>query len=228
MEVLMLRLDVFDHIHQYLLDFWKEIVYTFSDDDAIVFTTSFASYDDIARKISPELYLLCESYVNMQGTLSDLGDAQREILRELKYIPGKSISKADAKAQILSFLSCSSVSEGFALRRNEYYEIEESKKLILHDIEKLESVIKKEMKKFWNRIDTLIIYSYKQLLYNITGSIKFAEAFMNEMLRHVPVKKIGIAKRNCDYELLIEICYQLDGCIGDWVVDIEQLVGAPQ
>ena len=224
----MLRLDVFDHIHQYLLDFWKEIVYTFSDDDAIVFTTSFASYDDIARKISPELYLLCESYVNMQGTLSDLGDAQREILRELKYIPGKSISKADAKAQILSFLSCSSVSEGFALRRNEYSEIEYSKKLLYRDMENFSKLILKERQKLWNRIDTVLTDSYKQLLFDITGSNDFAEAFMKELLRYGIMKDLSNAKRNNDYENISDIVGVIDECIGDWVVDIEQLLGAPQ
>ena len=221
MEVLMLRLDVFNHTHQYLLDFWKEIMYTFGDDDAIVFTTSFASYDDIARKISPELYLLCESYVNMQGTLYDIEDAQRKVQRNL------------GMPKILDILkACIGVARGTndmspEKKRllEEYSEIGDSKKLLDRDMENLSKVILKERQKIWKNIDTLIIYSYKQLLYDITGSKEFAEAFMKELLIYGIMKDITSAKHNHDYESISDIIGVIDECIGDWVVDIEQLVG---
>lgn len=195
----MLRPDVFDETHKYILDFWKEIMYTFGDDDALVFTASFASYYDIAPKISSELYDLCKSYANLSTTLYDLEFAQREIKTKL----GTPKLLDMMKARIELARGTSDMSPENKRLLEEYYEIEDSISLLNHDMENIAKVILRERQKLWNRIDTVIISTYKQLLYDITGSDKFAEAFMKEMMMHVPVKHIGYSKRNRDYELLI-------------------------
>ena len=221
MDVLMLRLDVYDETHKYILDFWKEITYTFGDDDAIVFTASFASYDDIACNISPELYMLCESYTNMQGTIFDLEGAQKDISSKLGT--PKLINRIKLHFDVVRDDKYTDPEKKKLIE--EYYEIEDSKKLLTRDMEKLSKVILKERQKLWNHIDILIVDSYKKLLYDITGSDEFAESFMKEMLIYGIMKDLSNAKRNRDYESISDIISVLYDCIEDWIVDVEKLVG---
>ena len=225
MNILVLRIDVFEELHEELYSLWKDIIHSYMNNNVKEFTESFLLGHDISYKMLPEMYVILESYPYLRNELNALKGEQGEILMELKYIPGKSISKADAKAQILSFLSCISVSEGFALRRNEYYELEESKKILLHDIEKLESIIKKEMKKFWDRIDTLIIESYKQMLYDVTGSDDLVQSSMNESRTSGITKHLAIAKRRHDYDDVLYITGSLSESINNWIRELEQIVG---
>lgn len=225
MEILMLRLDVYEKQHDKLLRFWKEIIHAFDTSDVNFFTLSFVNWSEsLAPQIFPKMYILSESYFNLQSTLNDLGAAEREIKEKLKM--PKLLDILKARIELARGTSDLKPEKNRLLE--EYSEIQDSKKLLDRDMENLAKVILKERQKLWNHIDTLIIHSYKQLLYDISGSHEFAEAFMKEMIRHPPVKAIEYGRRNHDYELLIEICYQLDGCIGDWISDIEHLVGASQ
>lgn len=217
----MLRLDLFEKQHADLRDFWRHIIDFLISNNVGMFISAFTN-EEMGQRISPELFALSESQFNLLGTQVDLEEAQHAILYDLGYV-----SDIGYKERIQQFLSYASSKE-FAISRNEYYEIEESKKLVLHDIKELEVQARKEMKKFWNHIDTLIIDSYKQMLFDITGSDVFVQAFMKELLKYGMMKDLANAKRNRDYETITEITGVIGECIGDWVRDIEQLVGATE
>ena len=217
----MLRLDIFEDIHKFLYDFWKEITYTFGDEYPIVFISSFTSYEESARKMSPELYGLCESYANLQVANFDLSGAQRDIKDKLK---GQMVDTNGAHDLIILH----PLTKEEEKIKDEFYEINESIINLDRDMENLSKVILKERQKLWNRIDTLIIYSYKQMLYDVTGSDDLVQAFMNETRTLGIMKDLAIAKRKHDYETILDMIGALDSNTGEWISDIEQLVGATE
>ena len=160
----------------------------------------------------------------VEEPITDIELAQHDIAEKLK-LP-KVLVSARARLSHIKDVDKMSAEEKELLE--EYYDLENSKKIALREIEKLEYVIKKEMRKFWNRIDAHIINSYKQMLYDITGSHEFAEAFMNNMIRYEPTKDIGIYKRNRNYEMLLGTAGVIDECIESWILDVEILVGVEE
>ena len=81
------------------------------------------------------------------------------------------------------------------------------------------------MKKFWDRIDTLIIESYKQMLYDVTGSDDLVQSFMNESRTSGITKHLAIAKRRHDYDDVLYITGSLSESINNWIRELEQIVG---
>lgn len=221
MDVLMIRLDVYEELHDELRYFWNHIIDFISRDNVELFIMAFSN-EEMGQRISPELFAFSESHYNIIGTQLDLEGAQQTILQDLGYV-----DDGGNKEKIQSFLSYASTKE-FVVSREEYYEIEESKKIIIHDWKEQQAQGKKEMKKFWNHIDTLIINSYEQLLYDITGSDDFVRVFMNELKIVGIMENLRVAKRKQDYEFIINTVDIIDEHIGNWILDIEQLVGVEQ
>ena len=205
MDILMLRFDIFEKLHADLYDFWKNIIN--SIDDVNDFSWTFINEDIMSQRISPELYGLAESHFHLTGTHEDIKEELSVIYDKLKgYMVYPDRSKEE---EIL---------------KDELHEIEESKKLILHDIKKLEYVIKKEMKKFWNHIDTLIINSYKQTLYDVTGSDDLVKSFMSELRVLRIMESLFWARRHNDYESISNMITMLDNSICNRISELEQLV----
>lgn len=222
MEVLMLRFDIFEKLHRDLYDFWDVMITPIIDNNALVFTSLFINYESTSHRVLPEMTALSESHFNQLGAIGVLEDAQVDILRVLGIT--ESFYDFSAIKEQIKLLT----SENSKILAREYFELEESKQLLQREIEKLNIVIRREMKKLWNRIDTLIIYSYKQMLFDVTGSDDLVQAFMNELRTVGIMKDLAIAKRKHDYKTIMDMIGALDSNTGEWISDIEQLVGAPQ
>lgn len=221
MDILMLRFDIFEELHKDLYDFWSDILRALMNSDISLFAATITYEDKISQRITPEVYALCESRFNHLGTQMDLEEAQQEIKGKLK-IPKVLILM---KARISREARDTDVIDAEDRKLlQEYYEIEESKKHILHDIEKLESIIQKEMKIFWNHIDTLIIYSYKQMLFDVTGSDDIVNAFMNESRTVGLSKNLSIAKRKHDYEAVLNMINWLNESTEGFLYIIERMI----
>ena len=225
MEVLMLRLDVFEKFHENLLCYWQTIIQSFSNtpDEVSLFAFTNVNEEYISQVVLTSYQLeLCESYASRDIETTEMYGAQCRILASLN-ISGQPKNKEKITSQFIGIYGLHQVE-----KQKEYYELEESRELTIIDRNNISIMIEKEMKKFWNHIDTLIIDSYKRILYDITGSDNFVQSFMKELLRYGMKKDLSIAKRDRDYDGIINVTNALDSCIGDWVCDIEQLVGAPQ
>ena len=223
-NILMLRFDVFEKLHGELYDFWKGILTCYKNENARGFAFTFVENEHIGQKMSPYIYTLGVDSMYAEEPITDIELAQHDIAEKLK-LPKVLVSM---RARLSRIKDEDKMSAEVKELLQEYYDLENSKKIALREIEKLEYVIKKEMRKFWNRIDAHIINSYKQMLYDITGSHEFAEAFMNNMIRYEPTKDIGIYKRNRNYEMLLGTAGVIDECIESWILDVEILVGVEE
>ena len=225
MKVLMLRLDVFEEQHEDLQEYWQTVIESFikTPVDVSTFVFKTVSEEDISQAVlSSYLHEMCESYASRALEIDEMYGAQCGILMGLN-ISGLPEDKEKIASQFVDIYGLYE-----SEKQKEYYELEESRDLTIRDRNNISIMIEKEMKKFWNHIDTLIIDSYKRILYDITGSDNFVQSFMKELLRYGMKKDLSIAKRDRDYDGIINVTNALDSCIGDWVCDIEQLVGAPQ
>ena len=227
----MLRLDVFDEMHDDLRIYWRNIIQSFKKTSANVskFVYNTVGGEEISKNItSLHLLDLCKSYVSRDIEVDEINEDISEVLQELGvYAKYPLYRESEEKEKENAYLLLRSMTSAHQLEKREnIYELEESKELTIRDRDNISKMIKKEMKKFWNRIDTLIIDSYKQLLFDITGSDDFIEAFIYNMRIVGIMENLNTAKRKHDYEFISGMISVLDEQIGNWVRDIEQLVGA--
>ena len=186
--------------------------------DAGLFSDVFTFNVEISQRLDSNLHTLCHSHTDQDGTLMELEQAQNVILSFF------SIPQSRNKEEIIKDFYKFTLDEKGEKYKQEYFDIEESKQLLKREIEKTKSAISKEMKKFWNHIDTLILLSYKQMLYDVTGSNDIVNAFMKES-RTVGIREaLTAAKRSYDYKSISDMLNLLESGIEEFVYRIERIV----
>ena len=221
----MLRLDVFEEQHEDLQEYWQTVIESFikTPVDVSTFVFKTVSEEDISQAVlSSYLHEMCESYASRALEIDEMYGAQCGILMGLN-ISGLPEDKEKIASQFVDIYGLYE-----SEKQKEYYELEESRDLTIRDRNNISIMIEKEMKKLWNHIDTLILDSYKRLLYDVTGSDKFIQMFMSELRTVGIMENLKVAKRKYDYDFIINTVGILDEQIENWVRDIEHLVGVTE
>lgn len=92
------------------------------------------------------------------------------------------------------------------------------------EMRRIKKLAGEEAENLWDTIDKLIIDSYKDFMYDITGSDKVVQIYIRGVIESNILKSLSEAKHGHKYIDMMDICRELYAITIKWFEKIENLV----